>query len=304
MPRMDKYEGTLRESSDVSGVYRARVEDNEDPLHIGRVKIRVPMLHGFEENGVSKKNLPWASYCSNSGGYGYGSFLVPEVGEYVFVVFEDNDSYKPVYIGSSFGAGSSAPKKYISNGDAWYGVPGSNEVPKDAQRSDVSKKIIYKTPKGASFEMDETDGKESISMIDSIGQTVKIESNLANPKHQRAKGDIEENESYASNTKGSRIAIIGSGKQKIEITTKGDKVKFYIGDKDKKTYIEITPDEDNGILVKSDKNIEVDSEKNITATSDKNVIVKGAKSVSVSSDSAVELSAPSIVLNGNVTIVE
>jgi hypothetical protein len=82
------------------GIYRAKVEDNLDPKKLGRIKARIyPMLADAE---VSV--LPWAvpmyPIWEGAGG-GIGYFAVPDIGTYVFVMFEQGDIYQPVYIGEA-----------------------------------------------------------------------------------------------------------------------------------------------------------------------------------------------------------
>lgn len=173
------YISDLRRPSDVQGIYRARVENNKDPLHLGRVQVRIPMIHGIgSDDGISNDSLPWASFCSNNGaGYNYGSFIVPEIGEYVMVAFEDNDSDKPVYIGSVYGSGSTVQKKYGSSEvRTWNGVVGSNEVPVESQRDFPTHKMIYKSPFGSKIYMDTAEDSESIVAEDNLGQRYIISS--------------------------------------------------------------------------------------------------------------------------------
>lgn len=168
---------SLSKHENMIGVYRARVENNKDPLGIGRVQIRVPMLHGLEGEGVSSDSLPWASMCSNNGaGYNFGSFIVPEIGEYVFVVFEDGDTNKPVYLGSIFGTGSLTQKKYGSRDTSWSGVAGVCEVPNEAQREDPTNKVLYKSRLGSKIYMDTSISTEGTSIEDEYGQRFKINS--------------------------------------------------------------------------------------------------------------------------------
>lgn len=176
----DKYTGSLQDQSNLGGIYRARVEDNVDPLFIGRVRVRVPLLHRMESNGGTPKNLlPWASVCSNNGaGYNYGSFIVPEIGEYVYVMFEDGDKEKPVVIGSVFGTDSTMVKKYGSEETTgvWEGVVGANEVPIESQRSHPSHKMLYKSRQGSMIYVDTDDKTNSLAMEDMNGQKVKLSS--------------------------------------------------------------------------------------------------------------------------------
>lgn len=138
--------GSLQAPTELGGIFRARVENNVDPLGIGRVQVRVPMIHRtVASGGTSTESLPWASYCSSiGGGYNYGSFIVPEIGEYVWVMFEDMDSNKPVYLGSVFGTDSTLEKRYGSDKTTgvWSGVVGANEVPLESQRESPTHKMI------------------------------------------------------------------------------------------------------------------------------------------------------------------
>jgi hypothetical protein len=233
---ISEYNGSLGSSSDLKGIYRARVENNMDPLKIGRVQIRVPMIHGFPSSGISSKNLPWAYPSMLSAGYGYGTFIVPEVGEYVFVIFEDSDSEKPVYIGSSFGSGSTKPKTYGSEDGqgTWQSTKGVNEVPVDARRSEPTRKIVYKSPKGASIEIDEINGAEQISVTDALGQMLKMESNLIDGvEHKRYTGDMDDFEKRDSSvTSGTRVVLMDSQKQKVEMTSDGKSSTMTIGNDD------------------------------------------------------------------------
>jgi hypothetical protein len=73
------------------GIYRGRVEDKEDPLGRGRVKVRVyPMM-----DGIKKEDLPWAEPCWT------GFLKVPQVGNWVWVMFIDGDITSPVWLGWS-----------------------------------------------------------------------------------------------------------------------------------------------------------------------------------------------------------
>lgn len=177
--RREIYTGTLRSPRDVNGIFRARVANNADPERLGRVQVRVPMLHGASENdGISDSSLPWATGCFPSAGYNFGSFIVPEIGEYVFVIFEDNDTSKPVYLGSSYGKNSTTYKEYGSEDTTglWYGMKGDNEVPEEAQLDFPSLKMIYKTRLGSALYFDTAYEQEKICMIDSIGNTVLLDS--------------------------------------------------------------------------------------------------------------------------------
>ncbi len=80
------------------GLYRAIVEETNDPLDIGRIRIRVPELHN---KTIEVKNLPWASPAFAVGGKGCGWWANPIVGDIVWVQFEKNHPYSPVWVGAA-----------------------------------------------------------------------------------------------------------------------------------------------------------------------------------------------------------
>lgn len=87
----------------IVGNFAAVVVSNEDPLQIGRIKIRVPILHGFEGNPsglVEDKNLPWALPdslpCGGSPESG-GISWIPVVGDQVWISFLDGEMDNPVW---------------------------------------------------------------------------------------------------------------------------------------------------------------------------------------------------------------
>lgn len=173
------------------GLYRGRVEYNKDPYKIGRVRVRIPTLHGVPgtANALEFNELPWASPCTPFAcGVDYGTFVVPEVGSYVWIMFEAGDTSRPVYIGSMHATDSQhaypmgtmdaskdpCSKRYVESKGEWVRPAGRNEVPQEAigDNEETPVSVLYKSPKGATMEIDEEDEKESMSFIDRIGQVL------------------------------------------------------------------------------------------------------------------------------------
>jgi hypothetical protein len=77
-----------------TGWYRAIVEETNDPLNIRRVRVRIPELHNVNE-GVDR--LCWAVPAPWAGGTNAGSFAHPAIKDIVFVCFEKNHPYSPIY---------------------------------------------------------------------------------------------------------------------------------------------------------------------------------------------------------------
>ena len=301
---LGNYEGTLQGVKSLSGIYRGRVEYNKDPNKMGRVRVRIPLIYGSSsssENYIRSDDLPWASPCFMGAGAGYGSFVVPEVGEYVFIAFENGNKRSPVCLGSCYGTGAGS-KPYGSlyeekNGNyggsgQWKSESGINETPIDAQKENPTHKILYKSPKGASVEIEEEDGKEFICMRDMLGQTVKIESNVVaeeniNNASQRKSGDIENSTDPVAKNTGARILIMGAGKQKIEMVSKDGENHLTLGCGD--VSFDMVTGEDGKSSIKFNF-----GEMQIITEGNSFKIIAGS----------VELHAPEIRLGGNVTIIE
>lgn len=91
-------------SGEFYGKYGGYVVSNSDPVQVGRLKVRVPMLHGIggNDNGglISDADLPWAlPNCLPAGGSADsgGISWIPVVGDQIFVEFLDGELDKPVW---------------------------------------------------------------------------------------------------------------------------------------------------------------------------------------------------------------
>ena len=80
------------------GMYRARVEETNDPLRIHRLRIRIPELHNAD---VKPEDLPWAAPAFTLGGKGNGNWGNFCIGDFVWVQFEKGHPYSPVWVGAA-----------------------------------------------------------------------------------------------------------------------------------------------------------------------------------------------------------
>jgi hypothetical protein len=80
------------------GKYRGQVENNVDPLQMGRLQVSVPAVLG-------SGTLSWAMPCVPYAGSGVGFFAIPAVGANVWVEFEGGDTDYPIWSGCFWGAG-------------------------------------------------------------------------------------------------------------------------------------------------------------------------------------------------------
>lgn len=78
------------------GMYRAEVVETNDPLNMHRVRFKCPELHDFD---VKTEDCPWAVTTFSAGGKGAGSWGAPCIGDIVWISFEKQHPYGPVWSG-------------------------------------------------------------------------------------------------------------------------------------------------------------------------------------------------------------
>lgn len=177
------------------GKYRALVTDNQDPDHRGRLKVKVPALTGETEIG-------WAMPCfPYGGGPDRGFYMVPEVGDGVWVEFEAGYLSYPIWSGAWW-AQDEAPK----------GTSGADPVP------DVK---VIKTTSGHIIQLDDSPGSESVTITDKTGNKLVMNASTievdAGSRNLVLKGNSITIEATADLTiKGASVDAQASGVFKIK----------------------------------------------------------------------------------------
>lgn len=172
-------------ASTYNNLYRGKVVDNKDPKELCRIKVRVPCIHGIDENeGIKNEVIPYASPCLLDVSYDSGTFLVPEVGATVFVFFESGEPTKPVYFGCSVSYMYEDDVQYLGSKDSKYFIASDGQRIKTAGVSDtpfnvyqkgiLRKAILYKSRKGSSIEFCDEDENEHLSIYDRLGQVFSM----------------------------------------------------------------------------------------------------------------------------------
>jgi len=141
------------------GNYRGKVVDNNDPNHLGRIKVNVFGVF----DGIEVEELPWvvpAFPLFSGSGLDSGWFAIPSLNSYVWCFFEAGDHEQPVYF-------AEAPS-------GAYGIPGEAETNYPDRRviklssgitfyiDNLDKEVKLSHPSGAYVLIDE-DGNISIS---------------------------------------------------------------------------------------------------------------------------------------------
>jgi hypothetical protein len=78
------------------GTYRAVVVETNDLLQIHRVRFKCPELHDFN---LKPEECPWAVPSPWLGGKNTGSWANPLIGDIIFIQFEKNHPYGPIFTG-------------------------------------------------------------------------------------------------------------------------------------------------------------------------------------------------------------
>ena len=193
--------------------YRGIVVDINDPLKLGRARIRVPSIHGTNKqnsNYVSDMNIPWAFPAIwSSAGNDQGMFDPPTPGTRVFMTYEAGDSKYPIYFGGIPTKMGENAKYYKPQMGILMGA--GQEITDDDYIKDLvtgKEKVIYKSFKGATIIIDDFDGNESLKIIDQSGQSFTM-GNKGDmlPRRGNKLGVSSESYMELTNNRGEKIRI-------------------------------------------------------------------------------------------------
>lgn len=78
------------------GSYRSVVVETNDPLNLHRIRYKCPEQHDFNLNA---EDCPWAVSAFKHGGKGTGDWCAPKIGDIVWIIFEKQHPYGPIWSG-------------------------------------------------------------------------------------------------------------------------------------------------------------------------------------------------------------
>lgn len=314
------------------GIYAGVVDYNIDPLKQGRIKVRVPELHGSEKS-LDVDELPWCELMHSHGGlHDTGSFVVPEVGSSVWVGFINGDPQFPICLGvfhktpketrevitrTSKETGIEWPPRPVSIGK-WM-QPRGPETPSEVLSSpyNPSVQVLLKSVKGHTIYTEDRDGFEKLVIVDRVGQQVIFESEVKDEKNQknakqRKNGEASKKETvkYEDLTGAtSSVRVLAKNGQGVNIvSSKGNEYIELISNKEKDPSQKTVADSVRIFMGSGTGNFEitgVSEGKEVcrfsfdTATG--SFVLNGGLSLSIKVD-AVSVVAESISLSGDVNI--
>lgn len=304
-----------------NGIYRGRVEDNKDPKKLGRIKVRVPQAHGvpssdnklsssnkeryavksvksnddkygeispsnkdsLEEDVIPTSGLPWAYPITITGsGHNHGSIMVPDIGDYVFVIYENGDKNTPLYLGGCYGIPTSSKITGAMNLETAtnrvnIAPVNSAECPVEVYdtKGNPSTKIIYKSRKGFILAVREVDNYESFFIHSNDQQGLIIE----NPRGDRHSKTI------LTGKNGQSIKLISKGGSQDEVQIVSPSNKSRIDINNERINISVN----NSVILIKDGLVHITTD---STTIDSSTITMNASSVNINSD---------VNINGNVS---
>jgi hypothetical protein len=164
-----------KQKTTYNGIYRGSVVLNDDPLKLGRVKIKVFGI--MDSTDIPNASLPWAVPAmplSNGAGSSSGSFYVPDVGTKVFLFFEEGNHMSPVYFAEAQDGVSGLPSFKDTHYPKRVGFKLSNGVQLYFDKQ--TNVVVFSHPAGAAVTI-EADGSVVVSSPGDVtvqGRTITL----------------------------------------------------------------------------------------------------------------------------------
>jgi uncharacterized protein involved in type VI secretion and phage assembly len=153
------------------GAYPALVQDIVDPNGQGRVKVSLP----WSPDGNGSSYEAWARLATLMGGSNRGTWVIPDKGDEVLVVFEGGDPRRPYVVGGLWNGSDQPPESMDGSGrNAKKVIRSRNGVKVTLDDTDGTEQLILETPAGQKVTL--KDGPGSVTIQDSNGNSVKLES--------------------------------------------------------------------------------------------------------------------------------
>jgi uncharacterized protein involved in type VI secretion and phage assembly len=166
------------------GVYTALVTDVVDPDGQGRVRVKLP----WSPDPSGKAYEAWARLNVFMAGNNRGAWFVPDPGDEVLVAFEAGDPRRPYVLGALWN-GKDAPPETMDGA-------GNNE------------KKTLRSRNGVVITLDDTDGRETLTLTTPGGQSMKLEDGPGRVEIKDSNGNtVELSTSGITITAGAKVTV-------------------------------------------------------------------------------------------------
>jgi len=240
---LNRYINDLMPKLKYFGLFFGKVENNCDPKQMGRIQVRIHHIKGFSNEGISSDVLKWAVVANQGpGSWDTGSFNPPNIGDYVIVGFVAGEPDSAVILGTwqgmpkevqeygrltETGSDEQVPPYEVAM-ETWKGKTGV-ELPRETQlirNTDPTRRVIFKTAKGAALYIDEIDEGEFLEMVDRSGQGITM--------HARVLKELNR----------------GNAEQRgIKTVFNGDQIRYTEKIQDREVYVRLNDLLNQGVLI-------------------------------------------------------
>lgn len=179
--------------SGASGIHLAEVTNIKDPEKLNRVKCK-PIS---TKDDIGETNWAWVSTFMS--GNSSGATFLPSVGDLVLLAYLGGDIHTPCIIGCIYDKEKAAPYSYDT----------------EANKNDIRS---IKTPGGTEILMDDTSGKEKLSITTNSGSTFLIDDEKKTISVKDSGGE----NSLVIDSQGGNVTI--KAKTKLTIDVGGNKL--------------------------------------------------------------------------------
>jgi len=164
--------------------FTGEIEDNNDPMFLGRVRVRIHGYHTLDDGDLPTEDLPWAMMAHPRS----EMMSIPSIGEWVFGYFLDGDErQKPLVVGVIPGLSPEDEpttsrwfrNEEVSDTDIYSTksettTQGDITEPDSPYGAEHPNNTVYESPSGHLIEIDDTSGAERIHIYHTSGTFIEL----------------------------------------------------------------------------------------------------------------------------------